>query len=181
MSPTRKIIGTVALALAMLCAGLAGSASAALVGLERLGPATASTSSDKSITATCPAGKQLVGAGADVTPGDGHVLIEDIRPSPDLTKLTVKAVEDQTGTTANWFVQAFAICAQAPPGLQRVSATSATNSSTKGVAVSCPAGKRVLGVGGDINTSNGQILLDDLRPNATLANASMNARRGRNR
>ena len=154
----------------------AGSASAALVGLERIELSTPMTSSNKSITATCPAGKQLLGAGGDVTPGNGHVLIEDIRPNAALTNLTVKAVEDQTGTAETWFVQAIAICAYAPPGLQRVAATGASNSADKSVVASCPGGKRVLGAGGEINTSNGQVLYDDLRPNNNLTNVTLNAR-----
>jgi hypothetical protein len=168
-----RILGTFALALTVLLVGLTGSASAALVGLERVSPATASTSSNKSITASCPAGKQLLGAGADVTPGNGHVLIEDITPNAALTGLTVKAVEDQTGTAASWFLQAFAICGQPPPGLQRVGATSASNSAAKSVVAACPGGKRVLGAGGDINTPNGQVLLDGLRPND--ASVTLNA------
>ena len=176
MQVDRTIIGTLALALSVLLVGMASTASAALVGLERVSPATASTSTNKSITANCPAGKQLLGAGADVTPGNGHVLIEDIQPNAALTSLTVKAVEDQTGTGETWFLQAFAICGQPPPGLQRVAATSANNSADKSITATCPAGKRVLGAGGDINTSNGQILLDGLRPNSTLTNVTLNAR-----
>ena len=174
MHVDRRIIATLALAVAVSLLALTSSASAALVGLERVSPATASTSSNKNITATCPAGKQLLAGGADVTPGNGHVLIEDIRPNAALTSLTVKAVEDETGTAATWFVQAFAICGQPPPGLQRVAATSANNSADKSVSASCPAGKRVLGAGGDINTSNGQILLDGLVPNNT--SVALNAR-----
>jgi len=167
MRVDRRIIGTLALAVAVLLVGLTGTAWAAVVGLERVLSSSAATSSNKNITTTCPAGKQLLGAGASAGLGNGHVLIEDIRPNEALTSLTVKAVEDETGTTATWFVQAVAICAQAPPGLQRVAATSANNSADKGVTASCPAGKRVLGAGGDINTSNGQVLLDGLRPNSS--------------
>jgi hypothetical protein len=42
----------VALALVILLAGLAGSASAAIVGLERVAPTSASNSSNKGVTAT---------------------------------------------------------------------------------------------------------------------------------
>jgi hypothetical protein len=151
------------------------NAQAAIVGLERVSPSTPVDSSNKGITATCPAGKRLVGTGADVTPGSGHVLIDDIRPSADLQGLTVNAVEDETGSAANWYVHTLAICAYAPPGLVRVSATSATNSSNKSLPVNCPSGKRLLSIGAEINSPNGQVLLEDLTPIAGLASATVKA------
>ena len=77
-----------------------------------------------------------MGGGGDVTPGNGDVLIDSIVPSADLKSVTVGATEAGTGTSADWYVQAFAICAYAPPGLQRVSATSPLNSSNKSVTAS---------------------------------------------
>jgi hypothetical protein len=150
-------------------------AQAAITGLERVAPNTASNSTDKGITATCPAGKKLIGPGVDVTPGAGHVLIDDIRPSADLQSLFVRAREDETGTTANWYLQAFAICASAPPGLERKALTSASNSSNKTVTVNCSAGKNLLGLAGEINSPNGQVLLEDLTPVAGLASATVKA------
>jgi hypothetical protein len=64
-----------------------------------------------------------------VNPGNGDVLIDDVRPSADLQSVTVNALEDETGTTASWTVSALAVCAFPPPGLARVSATSPLNSS----------------------------------------------------
>ena len=78
----------------------AGDANAALVGLVRVAPFTASTSAAKSITATCPAGKRVVGAGADTSPGDGRVLIDSIRPDATLSSVTLHAAEDETGTAS---------------------------------------------------------------------------------
>jgi hypothetical protein len=145
------------------------------VGLERQGAASADNSSNKSVTATCPPGKRVVGAGGDVTPGDGDVLIDDIRPKSDLTGVIVSAREDETGTTASWQVNALAICAYPPPGLARLSLTSALDSAKKSVTATCPTGKRLLGAGGEINSSNGQVLLDEVRPNSTLTGAVVNA------
>jgi hypothetical protein len=108
-------------------------------------------------------------------PGDGDVLIDDIRPKSDLTGVIVSAREDETGTTASWQVNALAICAYPPPGLARLSLTSALDSAKKSVTATCPTGKRLLGAGGEINSSNGQVLLDEVRPNSTLTGAVVNA------
>ena len=117
----------------------------------------------------------MLSAAGDVTPGNGDVLIDDVRPSADLQSVTVNAVEDETGTAADWQVSALAVCAYPPPGLERVSATSPLNSQNKSVAATCPSGKRVLGVGADLNTFVGQVLLDDLRPDAGLTSVTANA------
>jgi hypothetical protein len=58
--------------------------------------------------------------------------------------------------------------AEAVPGLQRITATSALNSSTsKTVAARCPTGKRVLGGGGTITGGRGQVVLEQLEPAQT--------------
>ena len=159
----------------VLAVGAAQGASAAVVGIERVGVASATNSANKSATVSCPAGKKVLGAAADVTPGDGDVLIDDVRPNADLQSVTVNALEDETGTTAAWAVTAIAICAYPPPGLERVSATSPLNSTSKSAKVTCPSGKRVLGTGADLNTFPGQVLLDDLRPDSGLTNVTVNA------
>jgi hypothetical protein len=151
------------------------NAQAAIVGLERVTPVSPLNSSDKGITATCPAGKKLVGPGIDVTPGDGHVLVDDVRPSADLQSLFVRAREDETGTPSAWYVAAYAICADPPPGLVRASATSASNSSNKTVTVNCPSPKKLLGLSGEINSPNGQVLLEDITPVAGLASGRVKA------
>jgi hypothetical protein len=159
----------------VLAVGAAQGASAAVVGIERVGALSASDSANKSATVSCPAGKKVLGAEADVNPGNGDVLIDDVRPSADLQSVTVNALEDESGTSANWTVSALATCAFPPPGLERVSATSPLNSTNKSVAATCPSGKRVLGVGADLNTFVGQVLLDDMRPDAGLTNVTVNA------
>jgi hypothetical protein len=172
MRAARRMLGP---AIAILFTALPGSAQAAVVGAERVGLPSPTTSDDKSVTVTCPIGKRVLSAGADVTPGNGQVLIEDIRPDATLTSVTARAVEDETGTDDGWYVHAFAICAYPPPGLQRVALTTVVNSSDKSVPATCPAGKRVLGTGAEINTANGQVLLDGIRPSADLTAVYANA------
>ena len=147
----RRLVLTSAMAIA-IAGALAQGASAAVVGIERVGAVSATNSVNKSATVSCPAGKKVLSASADVTPGDGDVLIDDVRPNADLQSVTVNALEDETGTTADWAVTAIAICAYPPPGLERVSATSPLNSQNKSVTATCPSGKRVLGTGADLNT-----------------------------
>ena len=102
----------------------------------------------------------MIGAGADTSPGEGRVLIDSIRPDATLSSVTLHAGEDEAGTTANWYLQAFVICANAPVGLELVTATSLANSVTKSVTATCPAGKRLLGNGARITGAPGQVLLD---------------------
>lgn len=143
------------------------------------GAVSAESSSAKSQTVTCPGGRKVSTAGGQILLSEaqqqGKVLLDDVRPSTDLTSVTVNAVEDETGTAGAWAVAAYAVCVNPPPGLERVSATSPLTSSAKSVTVACPAGKRVLGTGGDVNTFNGQVLLDALRPAASLAHVTMAA------
>ena len=48
----------------------AWGASGAVVGIERVGAVSVSNSLNKSATVTCPAGKKVLSAGADVNPGN---------------------------------------------------------------------------------------------------------------
>jgi hypothetical protein len=51
---------------AVLAVGAAEGASAAVVGIERVGAVSASNSANKSATVSCPAGKKVLSAQADV-------------------------------------------------------------------------------------------------------------------
>src|SRR4051794_21378271 len=76
----------------------------------------------------------------------------------------------EIGTAENWSLIAFAVCAPPPAGLQLVKATSALDSDEfSTAAASCPAGKHLVGTGGDINGGFGEALVDDIRmdPNRT--------------
>jgi hypothetical protein len=169
----RSCLALLLVPLSLAC--LEASAWAVVAAAERSGSFTASTSSNKNVTLACPAGKKVLSPGAFVQLGSfDQVVLDDLRPSADLTSVTVNALEDETGTAGNWTLSYGAICATPPPGLERVAATSPLNSANKSVSVSCPAGKRVLGAGADLNTFNGQVILDDLRPNAALTSVTVN-------
>jgi hypothetical protein len=161
----------------VLLLGLANGASAAgVVGADRFADFTDATSSDKTVTINCPAGMKVLSPGMFLQVGGfNQVLLDEFRPNAGLASATINAIEDETGTAENWTLSYGAMCAAPPPGLERVSATSATSSANKAVSVSCPAGKRVLGAGADINSANGQVILDGLQPNAALTAVTVNA------
>ena len=129
-----------------------------------------SSDAQKSVTATCPSGWQLVGAGANVNNGGRRVVIDEIHPNGSAstapTAVTVWALEDQTGTAASWSVTAYAVCTALPiQSVVRVSSTSSVSSTPKGATASCPAGARsLLGSGFNINDGNGQVNVQDVVP-----------------
>ena len=168
-------ISILGVAAVLVLAGPVGQADAVVTGLARVTPFTATTSAPKSLTATCPAGTRVIGPGGDTTPGDGSVVLNQIRPDASLTSVTVHADEDEVGTPSSWFLQAFVICAAPPAGLELVSATSASTSSNKSVVATCPSGKRLLGNGAEITGAGGQVLLDGQLPNAQLTSVTANA------
>jgi hypothetical protein len=133
------------------------------------------SSAAKSATAVCSPNKKVVGAGGriDTGPGDtGKVVLDEITPLPDLSGVTAVGVETGGGTSDNWWVFAYAICAYAPnvPDLQLVTASSPLDSNAaKSVAASCPAGKKLSGAGGQINTAeSGKVVLEGITVHSSL-------------
>jgi hypothetical protein len=163
----RGAVPIVVSVVALVGAG-AGTASAAIVGIERPSANSPLNSADKGVTVTCPAGKRLTGGGGEIVGGDDGVAINDVIPNPELTGVTVNGVEGQAGLATNWFIRGLALCAIPPPGLERIVATSANTSTNKTVTATCPAGKRLLGAGGEISGGGGEVVLEDIRvPNLT--------------
>lgn len=168
---TRLLWGTV---IAVLAGFATAAPASAIPGLELVTATSASNSSNKPVVASCPSGKRVVGAGGETIGATGQLVVDDIIPGSTLTNVTVQGLEDDTGTTANWSVRAYAICATPPSGLQRVGATRVANSSNKGVTASCPAGKRVFGTGASISGgAGGQVVIDDLIPNSALTSVAV--------
>ncbi|MET8152050.1 hypothetical protein ACIBSW_40425 [Actinoplanes sp. NPDC049668] len=139
---------------------VASPAAAAVPGLVRIS-ATSPSNSDvsRSITATCPAGKQLLGTGYEIHDGFGKVVVNSVRPngSPKQlpTAVTVSAQEGDS-TAGNWSVTAYATCANPVPGMVKVSATSASDSEHSHSAEAyCPTGKSPTGFGFHLNGTGG--------------------------
>jgi hypothetical protein len=127
------------------------------------------STANKTITARCPSGKSVIGGGARVN-GAQHVVLTRQEPVQSGTtgSYVVAASEDQTGFAGIWALQAYAICADPPPGLQIVSATSSAGSPAfQSVIVNCPAGKFAIGAGGRVNGGLGQVDLSTIAEGGT--------------
>lgn len=126
-------------------------------------------SASASVTATCPAGKKVIGAGGR-SAGKPSYVLDTIGVSSGLDSVHAQtyAAESPTPGTAP-LAEAYAICVNPVPGQQLVSASSGLNSADKTLSVSCPSGKRLHGTGGGMSGARGQAHLDMLSPNGNGA------------
>jgi hypothetical protein len=139
-------------------------------GLElRSATSALDSNNNKTATATCPLGKQVLGTGAQLNASNGQVVLDDVRPDAALTSVTARGLEDQDGYSGVWSVTAHAICANRPPGLELVKQSSPLDSSDKTVTASCPAEKNLVGTGGDINAGGGQVRMRVIRVDGGVA------------
>ena len=81
-------------------------------GLERVDAATSSSSANsKSVVATCPSGKRVIGGGAQATgSGANKVSINQNFPDSSGNKWNAQAVE-VVSTGQSWQLQSYALCA----------------------------------------------------------------------
>jgi len=132
----------------------------------------ASSAAKQVQTVNCPSGTKVLGAGGTILDGDGRVKIDEIAPNAALDQVTVTASDDQDGTSSNWQVRAYAICAVAPTGLVRVTETAANAWDGTSVIARCPSGKRLLGLGGGVSATDLHALrVYGLIPATNLASA----------
>ena len=147
---------------------LAGTASASVPSAQRVDSLPSATNSvpNKTVTATCPAGKQVTGVGGELTGGFGEVSMNRIEPDAALKSVTVRAEEVGGNSGRQWSVQAYAMCANTIAGSQRVSVSrfvTGVNSEATARA-QCPAGQRLLGAGGAVDQSTaGRVILGGIR------------------
>ncbi|MGV9979436.1 hypothetical protein ACWDUH_17325 [Micromonospora wenchangensis] len=117
----------------------------------------------------CPAGKRAIGGGgAALALGSGvsDVLLEDLRVNQ--SSVTVAGVEAGNAFAGNWSVDVSVVCVDPLAGDQRVLVDSvASSTATRSATATCPAGKRVHGVGGEIVGGEGQVRLTGMRPTSS--------------
>jgi len=112
-------------------------------------------------TPTCGTGRNVIGIGGRINGGSGEVILEDLTPSFDLETVTVRGVAIPGGDDDSWTVTAYAVCANTPPGLERIAFPVPQDSSAEKTAVkSCPAGKALYGAGAAVNNGDGNVLLN---------------------
>lgn len=130
-------------------------------------------------TATCPAGKKVIGAGGRSASKPSYVL-DTIDVAGDLSSVYVEtaAAESPAPGTAP-LAEAYAICIDPVPGQQLVTASSGFTSADKTLSVSCPSGTTLHGTGGGMTSALGQAHLDMLAPTGT-SSAKIEAREDAN-
>jgi hypothetical protein len=82
-------------------------------GQQLVSATNASTSADKFISVTCPAGTRLHGTGGSLTGSVGEAYLDRVGlfgPGA-VAGADVEAHEDQTGYAGNWIATSYAICA----------------------------------------------------------------------
>jgi hypothetical protein len=118
----------------------------------------------KSVTVTCPAGKDVINASGAIAFGSGKVVLDQVFPQANLHKVTVtgKETDPYTGT---WTVTAIATCADPPPGLTLETGLGTDNaSSPKSTAAGCTGTQTMLGSGFDIIGGQGEVGVYSLVP-----------------
>jgi hypothetical protein len=92
-----------------------GAGPAGLSGYQFVTAASATNStSPKTVTATCPAGKTTIGGGGEVGPADADLAIQASVPTDANTAWQVRAIETDP-VAANWSLSAYALCANVTP------------------------------------------------------------------
>ncbi|MDG4809432.1 hypothetical protein O7634_22015 [Micromonospora sp. WMMD1120] len=174
----RRGVLTAVVATAAVVAGLgwAAPASAVPAGLVTVAQSAAESSADKSAFASCPAGKVVTGGGGYLPAGSsaaGRVGLDRLEPLSNGTGFFVTMREvGPVNFAGDWGLQALAQCATAPAGYQVVAATGAVG--TQYVTASCGT-KKVIGMGGRINSGLGDVVLDQVVPSFDLASVTVRA------
>jgi hypothetical protein len=113
------------------------------------------SASPKMAIAQCPFGKSVLGGAALVSGAEGQVAIQGAFPTYDagLGKhlFVVKATEDLTGTVGSWSVTAIAYCTSTTVVLFDHQSSAFDSTDIKSTTVECPAGMKVVGMGGEVS------------------------------
>ena len=140
------------------------------------------STSVKGVSADCPTGTRLIGGGATVDDGlAGQVRLTMSAPILGISirdYWEARAREPATGFSGAWRLKVVAICGPEPSGLETVWTSVGTTGTFQAATVGCPAGKRVLSVGGGMAYSQTQeAALQLVRPDGPLTLGRVTARR----
>jgi hypothetical protein len=123
----------------------------------------ASTHSDDYHTAraNCPTGDVPLGVGVEHMVPHGQAVVTDI--NPDLTGVHVAAYEHEDGYDDDWWIRAYAICADPPTGWELISSSNQTSYPSTSEYSPCSADKTAISAGADLNGAYGEVVLKSLR------------------
>jgi hypothetical protein len=124
--------------------------------------------SEKSATASCDAGSSVLGGGGFIEGGGNQVHFNRLQALGNSDDFVATAVEHGT-VNGNWRVHAYAICGNAPAGLEYISYQTLSNSnSPKSAGISCSGSKQLISTGARILNGDGQVIIDELWPSPNL-------------
>lgn len=165
-------------------AALAAVGAAAVPGLGLRSASSGQSSENKSAVVACPDGQSVLGIGGRIRGGDGRVTMDALVPKGSLpggSDATVRASEIGGGTSAEWSVVVYAICAGVPT-IERgrigpPSSASPRTTATGADSNPCSTQGQILtGTGGEVaNGPFGEILLTALIPSADLEGVTVRA------
>ena len=176
----RRSVVVIGAALVLLGAVQTASASANVSGWQKVkGVSAIDSSPSKTARAYCPEGKRAIGGGGglvwDLQHHTRDVVLTGSYPVHPLSgrdSWVVSAHEDQGGTTDTWWVDAYAICVDPIAGMH-IEVTGGTygSSTSQRPEAHCDPGERVLGSGGYVQDTGGQVGIQVARA-STLATFS---------
>jgi hypothetical protein len=140
------------------------------VATQRTNPPVPDSQSRKSASTEngpCQGGDRLTGAGGAILGAEGEVVLDRVIPRLELGSALARGVESPP-TPADWQVRASHLCSPALPGQELVVKRGRSDSRNKHATARCPAGKRVVGTGGEIVGNDGQVGITYLRPDPDL-------------
>lgn len=154
--------------------GDAGDSAARVETVQTTSPPIVTTTAKA--VAACPAGHELMGVGALVSPFD-KAIIESIVPDMATNSVTVNARLVAPTFTGTWNVGAKVICGWNMPTTYLRSSTSAPNTGRRIEATArCKKGDTALSAGFSTSATNGQLVLTKLVPGGGQATAAVEER-----
>lgn len=137
----------------------------------RLDTSTTTSDADRIVDVECSSGaKKPLAVGAWESNGHGEVIISDINPS--LTGAYARAHEYEAGTTDQWWLRVYLICADPPTGWSMYSSSNQTAYPTTSEYTGCESGRTAISAGFDLDGSAGQIIPSSMRTVAYMASQS---------